>query len=525
LTYYPQKWRPALWMVVALMVAIVLSLPLASLLIFRFYDSQLVRETENELIVQAAFIREMVVQRMLDEDFDANLLVTKFSESKQGDSPYKLQPPELELTTAQILEPRSDVLSQEINTLQGMKEIGAEITKVVLNAQKTTLAGFRLLDSNGIVIGGRYELGGSLADVEEVKHALKGQYKSVIRHRVSDNPKPPIYAVSRGTSIRVFIAMPIEYEGKVAGVIYLSRTPSHFLREMYQQRWKLLGVVGFIVIIAFILTYIFIRTIKNPIDALNARTVRIKQGDKTALEPLRRHGTREIADLSSGLLNMSRQLQERAEYLQTFATHVSHELKSPLTSIHGAAELLHDSSKEIDEKQQRRFLDNILQDTDRLTMLVNRLRDLAVAENTELGGQCDLSKVLVGLKNKYSKNSFLIPENLNYKIMMSEENLDIVLSNLIENSISHGANEILFTSGYLLHHINLQVLDNGSGISPSNAEKIFDVFFTTRRETGGTGMGLGIVKALLNAHDGDIKLVPSDDGACFSLKLPVNTQD
>jgi len=520
---YPQKWRPALWMIVAMMVLVVLSLPLASLLIFRFYDSQLVRETENELIVQAAFIREMVVQRMLEENADPMLLSKDFPQKDDENSPYKLQLPELELTTAEILPPRSDILSTEINSFPNMPKIGAEVTGIVLNAQKTTLVGFRLLDANGIVIGGKSELGGSLADVVEVQTALSGHYKSVIRQRISDSPDPPIYAVSRGTSIRVFIAMPIEYKNKVAGVVYLSRTPSHFLREMYQQRWKLAAALFFVITIAAVLTYIFIRTIKNPIDALNARTVRIRQGDKTALEPLRRHGTREIADLSAGLLNMSRQLQERAEYIQTFATHVSHELKSPLTSIHGAAELLRDSENEVDRSQRERFFDNIMQDTDRLTKLVNRLRDLAQAENIELGESCNLHSAIEGIQQKYASISFNGEKPKATQINMSEENLEIVLSNLIENSIAHGADQISFSCSSLLHHVTLQIKDNGTGISSANAEKIFDVFFTTRREIGGTGMGLGIVKALLNAHDGDIEYVPSDEGACFSITMPVKS--
>jgi len=520
---YPQKWRPALWMIVVAMIGIVLSLPLASLLIFRFYDSQLVRETENELIVQAAFIREMVVQQMADENFDASLLIKAFPASNQDNSRYNLQPAELELTTAEIQPPRSDVLSREIVSFPGMKTIGQEVTKVVLNAQKTTLVGFRLLDANGIIIGGRDELGGSLADVEEVSHALTGQYKSVIRQRISDNPSPPIYAVSRGTSIRVFVAMPIEYENKVAGVVYLSRTPSHFLREMYKQRWKLLGVFAFILVIAFMLTYVFIRTIKNPIDALNARTVRIRQGDKTALEPLGRHGTREIADLSSGLLNMSRQLQERAEYIQTFATHVSHELKSPLTSIHGAAELLRDSENDIDDAQKNRFLDNIMQDTSRLTVLVNRLRDLAVAENSDLGGVSNLSTSLTKLQSN-SEIKLKLQSDLHINLGISEENLEIALTNLIENSLAHQATEIVITKHRVDTHVEIHIHDNGTGINAANAERIFDVFFTTRRETGGTGMGLGIVKALLNTHDGDIEFLPSEQGACFSLKLPVKDQ-
>jgi signal transduction histidine kinase len=63
--------------------------------------------------------------------------------------------------------------------------------------------------------------------------------------------------------------------------------------------------------------------------------------------------------------------------------------------------------------------------------------------------------------------------------------------------------------------------DNGEGISPNNRAQIFDSFFTTRRENGGTGMGLAIVRAVLEAHGGAIRLIDSDKGAAFALTIPI----
>ncbi|TIP68863.1 MAG: two-component sensor histidine kinase, partial [Mesorhizobium sp.] len=86
--------------------------------------------------------------------------------------------------------------------------------------QKTTLAGFRLLDAKGVVIAGREEVGLSLGAVAEVRAALAGRYASVLRQRISDEPPPSLYSVSRGTRVRVFVAMPVAVDGKVAGVVY-----------------------------------------------------------------------------------------------------------------------------------------------------------------------------------------------------------------------------------------------------------------------------------------------------------------
>ena len=68
--------------------------------------------------------------------------------------------------------------------------------------------------------------------------------------------------------------------------------------------------------------------------------------------------------------------------------------------------------------------------------------------------------------------------------------------------------------------MRVRVTDDGVGVSPGNRARIFDPFFTTRRAEGGTGLGLGIVRALLRAHGGDIDLAESERGAAFALTLP-----
>jgi len=68
--------------------------------------------------------------------------------------------------------------------------------------------------------------------------------------------------------------------------------------------------------------------------------------------------------------------------------------------------------------------------------------------------------------------------------------------------------------------IKMTVSNDGDPISEPNREKIFDAFFTTRRDTGGTGMGLPIVRAVMTSHGGAIRLLPSNDGVSFELRFP-----
>jgi signal transduction histidine kinase len=69
--------------------------------------------------------------------------------------------------------------------------------------------------------------------------------------------------------------------------------------------------------------------------------------------------------------------------------------------------------------------------------------------------------------------------------------------------------------------LRVVVADNGEGVSAGNRDRIFEPFFTTRRESGGTGMGLQIVRAMLAAHGGTIALLPSESGAAFEVRVPL----
>lgn len=521
----PNKWRPTLGMVVTIMLVFILCLPITGIWAFRFYDSQLVRETEQELIVQAAFIEAIVIDKLENAATDDNLLEKLNSRNFQNQkkSHSKLIEAKLDLSTDAILPPREDPIN--VSTLPDglFIEIGNSLNPILAQSQTKTLAGFRVLDPNGVIIAGRSEVGQSLAHVYEVREALEGKYTSVIRQRISDSPPPPIYAISRGTGIRVFVAMPIVYENKIAGVAYLSRTPSHFLRELYELKWKIALAIMSMLLVTFIIGYVFIRTIKGPIEALNDRTNRIAKGDQSAFEPLAHHGTRELASLSENLLSMSRQLRERSDYISTFATHVGHELKSPLTSIQGAAELLRYSADEMSEENKNRFITNIMSDTERLTKLVERLRDLAQADSSDHHGSSNLSECLAPLKERYPDLAIIYDVNPDIMIGLTKENSEIIFSNLLVNAIQHGSSEVQIDASIEDTEIILLVQDNGEGISELNRDKIFQLFFTTKREDGGTGMGLGIIQSILKSNNGSISHEPSKQGACFKLRLPLAT--
>ncbi|RWO57835.1 MAG: HAMP domain-containing protein [Mesorhizobium sp.] len=497
----------------------VMALPLVGLFFFRLYENQLIRQTEAELIAQGAALAAIHAQEVRAAGIAAEKLGAAVpADSDNPDSPYRPIEPRLDLASDRVLATRPAATAATVDP--AFTAIGARLSGILAETQKTTLAGFRLLDPKGVVIAGREEVGLSLGAVGEVRAALAGRYASALRQRVPNQPSPSLYSVSRGTRVRVFVAMPVAVDGKVAGVVYLSRTPNNIVKHLYGERGKVVLAAIAILGGTLLIGLIFLRTVSRPIYALMERTKRIAAGDRAAIRPLDHHGTREMAALSDAFLEMAEKLHARSDSIQTFATHVSHELKSPLTAIQGAAELLRDSGSAMHEAERRRFSDNIVTDAGRLNLLVRRLLDLARAENLAPSGESTSLSAALALLPTADRLALRIEAGGETGLRISAENAAIVLANLIDNSARHGATLVSITAASAGGRATIQVSDDGAGISASNRARIFEPFFTTRRDCGGTGMGLGIVLALLKAHDGTIRLVDSERGARFEIILP-----
>ncbi|MEI8697951.1 HAMP domain-containing sensor histidine kinase [Mesorhizobium sp. ISC15] len=515
------KWRPRLATIVVAILIMVMALPLVGLFFFRLYENQLIRQTEAELIAQGAALAAIYAQEVRDAGIPAEKLGAAVPAASASDpnSPYRPIEPRLDLASDSVLPTRPVATAAIVDP--AFSAVGARLSGILAETQRTTLAGFRLLDAKGVVIAGREEVGMSLSAVEEVRAGLAGRYASALRQRISDEPPPSLYSVSRGTRVRVFVALPVAVAGKVAGVVYLSRTPNNIVKHLYGERGKVvlaaIAILGGTLLIALV----FLRTVSRPIYALMERTKRIAAGDREAIRPLEHHGTSEMAALSAAFLDMAEKLHARSDSIQTFATHVSHELKSPLTAIQGAAELLRDSGSAMDEAERRRFSNNIVTDAGRLNLLVRRLLDLARAENLAPSGESTSLGGALALLPAEDRLAVRIEAGGDIGLRISAENAAIVLANLIDNSARHGATLVSMTAASADGKATIQVSDDGAGISPSNQARIFEPFFTTRRDSGGTGMGLGIVLALLKAHDGTIRLVDSERGTRFEIILPV----
>jgi two-component system, OmpR family, sensor histidine kinase CreC len=521
-----EKWRPSLGLIVFAVLAFVMVLPLVGLFFFRLYDNQLIRQTQAELIAQSQVLSAVFAREVEAHRSGGITLGAEIPPEARPDPLDKFAPirPALDLAGHEFFSRRPDALAAKTPADPAFVAIGATLMPLILETQKVTLAGFRILDPHGIVIAGRDEVGQSLAHIEEVASALRGQYRAVLRTRVPDKPPPPIYSFSRGLGVHVFSAMPVIVDNHVAGVIYTSRTPSNIFQHFYQERIKFALAAIAVMLATLAIGLVFSRTITRPMYELIGRATRISRGDHDAFQPLKHYGTREFAQLSRSFLDMARQLSRRSDYIATFSAHLTHELKSPLTSIKGATELLLESAQgekdTLTRMEQKNFLRNILGDAERLEIMTQRLRELARAETAPSSEQAELGFVVGGLKSRFPTRTISASGCLERSIGMSAEKALIVLSHLTDNAMRHNARCVRLEASGEEAKIRLTVTNDGEPISEPNREKIFDAFFTTRRDTGGTGMGLAIVKAVMTSHGGSIRLLPADRGAAFELEFP-----
>ena len=281
-----------------------------------------------------------------------------------------------------------------------------------------------------------------------------------------------------------------------------------------------IAAIGFAVVLTLIIGIVFSRTITGPINALIKTTEAIERGGARPVTPPDQHGTREIAALSQSFLDLAGRLVERTGYVHSFAAHVSHELKSPLTAIRGSAELLLDDSMPADDR--KRFLEHIIADSDRLAGLLERLRTLARAEIPLDGKGVTASRIVELLRPRYPALAIVAEGQTEMPLALSEEAALVVLTQLADNALQQGARSMRLTAGSSAGLARIVVADDGSGIAPADRGRIFQPFFTTRRETGGTGMGLEIVRTMIEAHGGSVSLAESASGAAFELVVPLS---
>jgi signal transduction histidine kinase len=244
---------------------------------------------------------------------------------------------------------------------------------------------------------------------------------------------------------------------------------------------------------------------------------------------------KDLEEKNKELIAANEELKKLDELKSNFISMVSHELKTPLSSMRISAEYL-ESEASIEPSERKELLQIIIRNIDRQTRLINDILDLSKIEAGKLELQLERANIReianAAFENirqlAFKKNitvSLDIPEKLS-PVLADREKLIIVLNNLFENALKFtkdDGNIYLYAKEYV-DYIEIGMKDTGIGIEKEKLDKIFDKFYqvdsTSRRKTGGCGLGLSISSAIIKAHGSEIRVASEPGkGSTFSFRL------
>ncbi len=230
------------------------------------------------------------------------------------------------------------------------------------------------------------------------------------------------------------------------------------------------------------------------------------------------------------------ELKKMEKMRREFIANVSHELKTPLTSIKGFAETLQEGAVH-EEESAHRFLDIICRQCSRLENLVNDILSLSQIESNGLSlhvQEVSLNKTINSVVTLYDEKirdkGHRIEKRLNNDLPLiraDQQMVEQVIANLLENAIKFTPDNgrITIRTEESATHVRLDVSDTGIGVPPEHLPRLFERFYRVdkarSRDLGGTGLGLAIVKHIVQAHSGKVEVHSEvNKGTTFSVFLP-----
>lgn len=273
---------------------------------------------------------------------------------------------------------------------------------------------------------------------------------------------------------------------------------------------------------------------KTPIKKRNVE-IPIKGGNRTSFFTIKMSPMFDKASNLFGLVAVFADVTEQkmAEQVrEDFVANVSHEVRTPLTSMKGYTQMAKNINK---DPKVNDFLEKIEYNSDRLTNLFQDILNLSVIESTSRANKEAVSvediteNVVSNLKQVYPAANNIKCDYEIEKVWANPQMMEQVVNNLIENAIKYAGVQntihVIWRKGRKGFNDVLEVIDNGPGINPEHLPRLFERFYRVdsgrSRDQGGTGLGLAIVKHIVQLHDGKIEVSSAlGSGTKFQIKIP-----
>ncbi|MCT4543598.1 MAG: cell wall metabolism sensor histidine kinase WalK [Vallitalea sp.] len=384
-----------------------------------------------------------------------------------------------------------------------------DFERIIILDQRSTVT----FDSNEIDTGKAYA-------AEEVIDALKGNSSSFVKKKKN--------------IVRVITPVKDEKLNEVYGVIILTSSYEDINNSISSQRSISYLILLALFILILTLSYNFSGLITKPFKKLLVSINKITDGNLD--EKIVIKGNNEIEEIGTAINQMTNKLEQIDESRRQFVANVSHELKTPLSSVKVLAESLlmqPDAPKEL----YKEFFEDISNEIERETTIINDLLTLVTLDKNENElnvSETNLNLLIESILKRLKpladiKGVEMVFESYREVIAeVDETKISLALTNLIENSIKYnkeyGNIVVKLNSDY--ENAQIFVIDTGIGIPKESVNKVFQRFYrvdkTRSRETGGTGLGLSITQQAILMHHGFIRCNSElDSGTTFEVSLPL----
>ena len=380
---------------------------------------------------------------------------------------------------------------------------GVKKQQISLRVYATDSQGKVLYDSAGFGSGKDY------SKWNDVYLTLRGRYGA--RSSRDDERYPNV-------SIK-YIAAPIRSKGKIIGVLTAAKPAVTLEQVIGSTKDKILYTL-LIVFAAFVLTGILVTyLITRPLDLLIRYLKVLRTGAKAALPHL---GNSEIGVLGREFELMRTELDGR-KYIESFVQMLTHEFKTPVAGIIGAAEILEGN---LSDSDRQKFLNNITREANRIAAITEHLLQIATLENMRTvpkPERIDVKELLEQLAEDFAaqlaQKSVTVAVNAGEDLRVSGNYFLLyqALANLLQNALDFSPlNGVIFIDArHEAAQVVITVSDHGAGIPDFARDKIFEKFYSLERPDTGrksTGLGLAFVKLVVELHDGSIGIEPRAGG-------------
>ncbi len=424
--------------------------------------------------------------------------------------------------------------------------VGA-FTTSVSNQQFQDLVLTRFKEDYSTIVIDYYETTGTLLGIDNLFKPKLGEETSDFENFVQEgiilalpnggilvgDPRHP--AGTFLSNVEISNASVITYNGSTIGyLVTIDPTfqPNPQETQFIQRTNKAMLYASLVAIALAVIIGLFItQTLLRPLSNLNTAITNMEHGELQ--QQVKKSSNDELGKVIEGFNQMSTALVSANARRDQMTADIAHELRSPLTVINGYLEAMQDGTFEISQER----LMFIQEEVNQLNRLVDDLRTLALADTGQLDihkEKIDVNTLFQHLDQAYSlladsRGIELSFSNLRKKRMFADEGRIIqVLSNLINNALRHtepGGLIQVIASGDESGNAILQVDDTGEGIPEDELAYVFDRFYRgdPSRETNGgeSGLGLSIVKAIVGAHQGSVKVKSKvGEGTTFTIALP-----